>query len=145
MRNVFNKFIQRGKRSKAHNYLYSACASLRCIIRVPRILSIFINLLGELQIPLIFTSARRGSVVVLVPVPVLRNKCETLSVHTFFKSVPKFEYKQRRKRNYPFPKQVKDELVKQTIDAPSSTVIRARDKTFLTLFEERANEIYRWR
>ena len=81
----------------------------------------------------------------MVPVPVIRNKRETLSIQTFSSAVPKFEFKKRRKRNYPFYMQLKDEMQQQTAGTLSSSVIRERNKNFLALFEERANEIYRWR
>jgi ribosomal protein S7 len=96
------------------------------------------GLLTNLYVPVTLVTGRKGKGVFVAPVPVQRNKRETMAVQTFATAVV-------RRSERSFTKRVENEIVSQTTDPLHSSTLRARDSLFSAAFENRADEYRRWR
>lgn len=83
----FNKFIKKGKKALARRHRLRALTLFRCTYVRTRRYTVLRRRFATLNIQFLLVARRKGSKRISIPVPVRRNKRDTLALQTFYKAV----------------------------------------------------------
>jgi len=128
----FNKFIKQGKKTFSRRQLTLALSRLRFEVSCPRTFNILLRMLKSFYIPLLLVARRQGKIILEIPVPVRRNKRDTINIQIFYNAV-----NLRRERT--LCSRLVEEFLALTLHRNQSTVLRNRSQLFSKIYEERVN------
>jgi ribosomal protein S7 len=132
LQTFFNKFTKKGKKALARRHLQRALSNLRLAVSRPQTYNALLRIFRNLYTPLMLVTKRKGKILELVPVPVRRNKRETLSLHVLYSAVD-----QRRERY--FFERIEQELLDVTQNQSSAPTLQNLSKSNAKTAAEAAN------
>jgi ribosomal protein S7 len=87
LQTFFNKFTKKGKKAKARRHLLRGLSQLRLTYQRPRLFNALLRVFRSLYIPLLLVNKRKGKTIESVPVPVRRNKRESICLTTIYSAI----------------------------------------------------------
>jgi ribosomal protein S7 len=83
----FNKFTKKGEKAKARRHILKALQTFRCRYRRLRRFTTLHLRFESLHRQFLLIARRKGSKIISIPVPVRRNKRDTIALQTFYAAV----------------------------------------------------------
>ncbi len=87
LRTLFSKFTKKGKKAIAQKHIGRALQRFRFTFRKPGVYYVLIRLLRDLRTQFTLAPKRKGKQILDVPVPVRRNKQDTLNLQIIAKAI----------------------------------------------------------
>jgi ribosomal protein S7 len=135
---LLNKFTKKGKKSLARRHLLTAFSRFRYTLRRPNTFNALTRILRSLRLQFILVSRREGKKILDVPVPIRRNKRDTLNIQTLYSATT-------RRRERDLSERVEQELLALSVDRSQSATLRQRNAYMSKVYEERVNMEKRWK
>lgn len=129
---LLNKFTKKGKKALARRHVIMALSQLRYTLKYPRTFNALTRILRSLRLQFILLSKREGKKILDVPVPLRRNKRDTLNIQTLYNAVS-------RRRERALSTRVEQELLALSVDRSQSATLRQRNSHMAKVYEERVN------
>jgi ribosomal protein S7 len=129
---LLNKFTKKGKKALARRHLLTALSRFRYTLRRPRTFNALTRILRSLRLQFILLSRREGKKILDVPVPLRRNKRDTLNIQTLYNAIT-------RRRERGLFERVEQELLALSVDRSQSATLRQRNAYMSKVYEERVN------
>jgi ribosomal protein S7 len=134
----FNKFVKQGKRITARKHLYRALRFYRMLVHGTSLRFCLLGCFYRLRVQFLLIPKRQARKYVEVPVPVRRNKRDTISLQTVYKAVT-------NRRERVLAERIQSELLALTVEPQLSPTLRARIALIGRVFDERPNMEKRWK
>lgn len=134
LQTFFNKFTRKGQKAFAHRRLFSALRSVRHGLAYPGLYLALLRIFRRLHISLVIMPRRKGKQILSVPVPVRRNKRDTLNLQFAYNGVTG-----RRERM--FEERLEQELTELSFGRAATS--RAYAAHYAGVYEQRVNMEYR--
>jgi len=134
LQTFFNKFNRKGQKLYARRRLFNALRSVRCSLAYPGLYLTLLRAFRRLHISLVIMPRRKGKQILSVPVPVRRNKRDTLSLQLIYTGITG-----RRERT--FEERLEQELTDLAFGR--AYAYRAHAAHYANVYEQRVNMEYR--
>jgi ribosomal protein S7 len=128
----FSKFTKQGKKELARRQIRKALMRLRLSRRHPNMHVILLNLFSQLRISFQIVYRRRGRILEPVPVPVRRNKRDSLNKQLLYRII-----RERRERS--LAERISEEIVMLASTPRSAASVRRRSADTRVIYEARTN------